>query len=52
MEKVSLFDLINQSGLFEFTGEENGTPVFTLKKEVKCEVCNKTSEYCECEDHA
>jgi hypothetical protein len=31
--KVSALDIINQSGMFTLAGEENGVPVYVLKKE-------------------
>ena len=50
MKTVNLKDLLESNGFVQI-GTEGETPVYSIKKEEKCEVCNRTAEYCICEEH-
>jgi hypothetical protein len=49
METINLKDLLESNGFVQI-GEENGTPVYSIKKEEKCSRCGKTEKGCDCEE--
>ena len=45
--RMALADVLNAGGFVQI-GTENGTPVYELKPEPKCDFCGRTAEFCIC----